>query len=262
MYSLPPGNSPEPHSRSPLETSWRSKFNNPFATIRRTKSHCASLAADPVNLCSADDLTIPDEIKRKLIKTSSPQASPKTTPLLNTTSQSSLQCVSESPNKSIDSSNSPRKSLCSAEDLAIPEDIKRILLKISSSPKTTPLLNTTSQSSLQSVSESPNESIDSSKASNSPPHQNTISPLRDISLPECENTSRPTDSESVKTLTVNESEVKPLRVFESPRPGASSHRQTCSSVESEGVGSITSEDLTLEDMSHQDWSQWSKEVGQ
>lgn len=35
---------------------------------------------------------------------------------------------------------------------------------------------------------------------------------------------------------------------------------TCDSVESEGFHSVTSEDMNLEDLSHQDWSQWSKQV--
>ncbi len=35
-----------------------------------------------------------------------------------------------------------------------------------------------------------------------------------------------------------------------------SHRQTCSSVESEGLGSITSEELSLDGLTHLDWTLW------
>ena len=73
----------------------------------------------------------------------------------------------------------------------------------------------------------------------------------------------PTDSESVKTLTESESHLQQSMKVELPHvliSGAGNSRQTCSSVESEGLGSLTSEELSLEDLVHQDWSQWSKEV--
>lgn len=79
-----------------------------------------------------------------------------------------------------------------------------------------------------------------------------------------------TESSSVKTLTemdtsLRESAVSPNPAGASPMsasgpgPGHSRHT-TCSSVDSEGFVSVTSEELTLEELTHQDWSQWSKEV--
>lgn len=79
-----------------------------------------------------------------------------------------------------------------------------------------------------------------------------------------------TESASVKTLTemdtsLRESSVSPNPAGASPMfvsgpgPGHSRHT-TCSSVDSEGFVSVTSEELTLEELAHQDWSQWSKEV--
>lgn len=81
-----------------------------------------------------------------------------------------------------------------------------------------------------------------------------------------------TESSSVKTLTemdtsLRESAVSPNPAGASPMsasgpgPGHSRHT-TCSSVDSEGFVSVTSEELTLEELSHQDWSQWSKEVSE
>lgn len=80
-----------------------------------------------------------------------------------------------------------------------------------------------------------------------------------------------TESPSVKTLTemdtsLRDSAVSPNPAGASPMstgipagPGHSRHT-TCSSVDSEGFVSVTSEELTLEELTHQDWSQWSKEV--
>ena len=42
--------------------------------------------------------------------------------------------------------------------------------------------------------------------------------------------------------------------------GSHVRHTTNSSVESEGFHSVTSEDMSLEDLVHQDWSQWSKQV--
>lgn len=61
------------------------------------------------------------------------------------------------------------------------------------------------------------------------------------------------DSDSVKTLTESETGNN--------QQHTTSAAKLCSSAESEGLGSMTSEELTLEDLAHQDWSQWSKEVG-
>lgn len=73
-----------------------------------------------------------------------------------------------------------------------------------------------------------------------------------------------TDSESIKTLTESESNLQQRSAnVELPHVminGGGNNRQTCSSVESEGLGSLTSEELSLEELVHQDWSQWSKEV--
>ena len=80
-----------------------------------------------------------------------------------------------------------------------------------------------------------------------------------------------TESSSVKTLTELDASWREYAV--SPNPaGASplsvggtggyghSRHTTCSSVDSEGFVSMTSEELTLEELSHQDCSLWSKEV--
>ena len=42
-------------------------------------------------------------------------------------------------------------------------------------------------------------------------------------------------------------------------PPGSRHKQTCSSVDSEGLGSLASEEI--EEAGPSDWAQWSKEVG-
>ena len=83
-----------------------------------------------------------------------------------------------------------------------------------------------------------------------------------------------TESSSVKTLTEMDASLRESAA--SPNPaGASpisigysgigsghSRHTTCSSVDSEGFVSVTSEELTLEELAHQDWSQWSKEVSE
>ena len=75
----------------------------------------------------------------------------------------------------------------------------------------------------------------------------------------------PTVSSSVTTLTsdprqdVSEEDLVPHHPAR-PSYMYQGHHQTSSSVGSEGFGSLTSEELTLEDLAHQDWSQWSKEV--
>lgn len=74
-----------------------------------------------------------------------------------------------------------------------------------------------------------------------------------------------TDSSSVKTLTGADVNARETRESESPNPasaavGGHSRHTTCSSVESEGFGSITSEELSLEELAHIDLSHWSKEV--
>lgn len=79
------------------------------------------------------------------------------------------------------------------------------------------------------------------------------------------------DSSSVHTLTDASAAADLLSNKEqrfSPNPaGAASaasgshvRHTTSSSVESEGFHSINSEDTSLDDLMHQDWSQWSKEV--
>ena len=80
-----------------------------------------------------------------------------------------------------------------------------------------------------------------------------------------------TESSSVKTLTELDTSLRDSAVSPNPAgatpmsasvptvPGHSRHT-TCSSVDSEGFVSVTSEELTLEELTHQDWSQWSKEV--
>ena len=74
-----------------------------------------------------------------------------------------------------------------------------------------------------------------------------------------------TSSDSSRTLvdTVkNERQISPNPAGAASAGGSGSHvrHTTCSSVESEGFHSVTSEELSLEDLIHQDWSQWSKEV--
>ena len=73
-----------------------------------------------------------------------------------------------------------------------------------------------------------------------------------------------TESSSVKTLTGMDLCSRETRESGSPNPasavGGHSRHTTCGSVESEGFGSITSEELSLEDLAHIDWSHWSKEV--
>ena len=82
-----------------------------------------------------------------------------------------------------------------------------------------------------------------------------------------------TESSSVKTLTemdtsLRESAISPNPAGASPMSasgvGGSGHSRhtTCSSVDSEGFVSVTSDELTLEELTHQDWSQWSKEVSE
>ena len=70
-------------------------------------------------------------------------------------------------------------------------------------------------------------------------------------------------SSSIATLTSDprqdDLEEGPIP-YHPARPSYHGHHQTSSSVGSEGFGSLTSEELTLEDLAHQDWSQWSKEV--
>ena len=76
-----------------------------------------------------------------------------------------------------------------------------------------------------------------------------------------------TESSSVKTLTEMDTTLRDSASSPNPAgagpmsigPGHSRHT-TCSSVDSEGFVSVTSEELTLEELAHQDWSQWSKEV--
>ena len=78
------------------------------------------------------------------------------------------------------------------------------------------------------------------------------------------------DSASLNTLTdatVAESlAMKEQRFSPNPAGAASaasgSHvrHTTCSSVESEGFHSVNSEEMSLEDLIGQDWSQWSKQV--
>ena len=69
------------------------------------------------------------------------------------------------------------------------------------------------------------------------------------------------DSSSISTLTKSDTNLGQRWASDPPNPvGANYGHQTCSSVESEGFGSYTSEELTLDDLIHQDWGQWAKEV--
>ena len=69
------------------------------------------------------------------------------------------------------------------------------------------------------------------------------------------------DSSSISTLTKSDTNLGQRWPSDPPNPvGANYGHQTCSSVESEGFGSYTSEELTLDDLIHQDWGQWAKEV--
>ena len=84
-----------------------------------------------------------------------------------------------------------------------------------------------------------------------------------------------TSADSAKTLTDTGSDSaagaasvdsKEHRFSPNPAGAASastgSHirHTTNSSVESEGFHSVTSEDMSMEDLVHQDWTQWSKQV--
>ena len=80
-----------------------------------------------------------------------------------------------------------------------------------------------------------------------------------------EDTPTLTESASVKTLTEAECPHMSVRRTSSPNPagavtGTHVRHTTCSSIGSEGIGSLTSEELSLDDLTHQDWSHWSKEV--
>lgn len=52
----------------------------------------------------------------------------------------------------------------------------------------------------------------------------------------------------------------PAGAASAPRTSSHIRHTTCSSVESEGFHSTNGEEISLEDMVHQDWSQWSKQV--
>lgn len=69
------------------------------------------------------------------------------------------------------------------------------------------------------------------------------------------------DSSSISTLTKSDTNLGRRWASDPPNPVEANYgHQTCSSVESEGFGSYTSEELTLDDLVHQDWGQWAKEV--
>ncbi len=76
-----------------------------------------------------------------------------------------------------------------------------------------------------------------------------------------------TDTSSIKTLTGAECNPLTVRRTSSPNPASavSSHHHirhtTASSISSEGIGSLTSEELSLDDLMSHDCAHWSKEVG-
>ena len=74
-----------------------------------------------------------------------------------------------------------------------------------------------------------------------------------------------TDTSSVKTLTEVECNRVSSRRTSSPNPagavtGTHIRHTTCSSIGSEGFGSFTSEELSLEELAQRDWAHWTKEV--
>lgn len=74
-----------------------------------------------------------------------------------------------------------------------------------------------------------------------------------------------TDTSSVKTLTEVECNRASARRTSSPNPagavtGTHVRHTTCSSIGSEGFGSFTSEELSLDELTQRDWAHWTKEV--
>ncbi len=244
------GNSPEPHKRFLPDTPTTRSWVNPFGSLRRTRSNVhPSLTPDTFGqrARSTGDLHVLPRSPRgkgkgRMVSPSpSPSNSPYCTPVPLGSFHGSLKSVSESP---------------------IEEEVGNL----SSAETGATGLSTASK----------HDGDQSDPCAGTKEIEGSLSGGGGVTTP--------TDTTSVKTLTAEVECTAPAASLQPPgtlSTGASasadsspsnssvssgvrlpSHRQTCSSVESEGLGSITSEELSLEDLTHQDWSLWSKEVSE